>query len=111
MTDLRKQLAAIIYDPTNGTAATDKALATAQDLIEALPDMVQPLVWDVDLRGRSISGEYTIWQFQAGFFVEHRAENNAIAAKQEALEDAKAAAQAHQVATILSAFGVQGWEA
>ena len=35
MTDLREQLAAIVYDPTNGTAATDKALATAQDLIDS----------------------------------------------------------------------------
>ena len=104
---LRQLVSQILVDWKVSTATPSQG---ADAIIDAMPSMVQSLVWGVDLRGRSISGEYTIWQFQTGFFVEHGQDGETITNPLKTLEAAKAAAQAHHVATILSAFGVQGGE-
>ena len=106
MTDLREQLADIAAQQRSGDPYD-----IAEAIIAALPGMVQPLEWDVDWRGRSFNAIYTIWEFPLGFSVERGQDGETITNPLETLEVAKAAAQAHHVATIMHAFGVQGGEA
>lgn len=79
--------------------------------IAALPDMVLPLVWEVDERypDEARAGNYDIWNEWHG----HQLYFWSIVegSPHPTLEAAKAAAQAHHTAAILSAFGVQGGEA
>ena len=86
-----------------------------QDAIAALPDMVVPLVWNqidaVTLGATSVLGfTYTVWAIDGFGYVKFPGTpcGERFAG---GIEAAKAAAQAHYVATILAAFGVQGEEA
>ena len=76
--------------------------------IAALPDMVEPIVWVRHPLG---------WNCD-GFMIDARNLNSIYVMRGlygkprfDTVEDAKAACQAHRIAAILSAFGVQGGEA
>lgn len=114
MNDLREQLARVI-DPDAFDVSCDEvfhamnqeeALRVADAIIAALPGMVQPLVWDIDWRGRSFNSIYTIWEFPLGFSVEHGQDGETITNPLKTLEAAKAAAQAHRAAAVLAALGL-----
>ena len=109
MNDLREKLANIIGREVLTTKNKDGTAFSRVEyaIIAALPDMVQPLVWGIDWRGRSFNASYTIWEFPLGFSVEHVQDGETITNPLKTLEAAKAAAQAHHVATIMQAFGVQ----
>jgi hypothetical protein len=123
MSDMREKLADIIHTGTTDaledygisrdTLIGDPEiytadLATADAIIAALPDMVEPIVWVRHPLG---------WNCD-GFMIDAR-NRNAIYVMRglygkprfDTVEDAKAACQAHHTAAILSAFGVQGGEA
>jgi len=85
--------------------------------IAALPDMVRPLVWydygtvEAPTSMGSVveqnGGFYRIRQVSLGTWIIEGDLNG----EHPTLEAAKAAAQAHHTAAIVSAFGVQGGEA
>ena len=118
MTDLREKLAETLMgdravDNWGNPLPCDYDLADA--IIAALPDMVVPLVWDqidaVTFGATSVLGfTYTVWAIDGFGYVKFPGTpcGERFAG---GIEAAKAAAQAHHVATSLSAFGVQGWEA
>jgi hypothetical protein len=69
-------------------------------IIAALPEMIPNLVWVK--RGKHIySGDYTLFNFVRGLYVEYR--DFALGADLS-LVDAKAAANAHHRASIMAAF-------
>ena len=89
--------------------------ARTDAIIAALPDMVLPLVWDqidaVTLGATSALGfTYTVWAIDGFGYVKFPGTpcGERFAG---GIEAAKSAAQAHCVATSLSAFGVHGGEA
>lgn len=108
MSGLREQLAAII---SSGARWRDKGEYTLADaIIEALPGMVQPLVWDqideVTISAVSPTGaKYTVWAIDGYGYViiPGQAAGERYIGGSEA---AKAAAQAHYVATIMQALGI-----
>ena len=119
MNDLREQLADICSD------ATLRPHGYADAIIAAMPGMVQPLVWEgveadcfviCELDGRSYElcvvdtlerpCDY-LWSVT---YYLGRQGARIMCGKPETFESAKSAAQKHHVATILSAFGVQGGE-
>ena len=131
MTDLREQLADVIevaIDNAHDMDVThrDYASAAADAIIAALPGMVPPLVWEQS--EGNFAGQ-TVWSYdskQTQWIVQNGNEDHFVLCESltidfapcspvtgvyEALEAAKAAAQAHHVATIMQAFGVQGGEA
>lgn len=96
------------------------AWSAADAIIAALPDMVKPLEWNDD-PGFSFSGPafkavtpfgyYRIVDTLVGRSMKFRiyAPNfNKPIATRSSLEAAKAAANAHHVAQVLSAFGIEG---
>ena len=119
MNDLREKLAEIVSTETSARIAQDEidilnGHEVADAIISAMPCMVHPLVWDiVDSVTESTFGlgcnRYTIWAMDGYGYVLFP---NTPAGERfdGGLKSAKAAAQAHHVATILSAFGVQGGE-
>ena len=48
---MRNQLAKLVEEPLWGSAARERSYETADAIIAALPDMVQPLVWEETERG------------------------------------------------------------
>jgi hypothetical protein len=115
---MRDQLAKLVEEPLWGSAARERSYETADAIIAALPDMVQPLVWeDFDGRGAKAAAwnkaNYLInkWSdgrfdlvesypgYQGGYIAESR---------YPTIEAAKAAAQADYTRRILSTFGITG---
>jgi hypothetical protein len=108
---MRETLTEIIGTHVEFCGAGDAADA----IIAALPDMVCPLEWDiVDEATEAAFGYgsnlYTIWAMDGYGYVLFP---NTPAGERfnGGRKAAKAAAQAHHTAAILSAFGVQGGEA
>ena len=118
MTDLREKLADVICSnrAVDNWQATPSDYDLADAIIAALPDMVQPLVWE-DFEGRGAKAKawgkanYLITKWSDGRFelVEsypgYQGDNLA-GGFCDTLEDAKAAAQAHHVAQIMAALGM-----
>ncbi|WP_235183802.1 MULTISPECIES: hypothetical protein [unclassified Sulfitobacter] len=95
------------------------AEATADAIIAALPDMVEPLQWDgpncgIWDAGKRFHGDCAaykiIWDLGRNETYTAYFGNKRLGVF-DGLEAAKAAAQTHHTAAILSAFGVQGGEA
>ena len=110
MTDLREQLADVIevaIDNAHDMDVThrDYANASADAIIEALQGMVQPLVWRETTSGTS---KFPAWKAEGFFIVEslNMGGFHSGGLRYETLEDAKAAAQSHHVATIMQTLGV-----
>ena len=98
--DMRDKLTDIIGTHSEFTRSQDSCVA--DDIIDALPTMVVPLVWALhspDDQPFWSANEYVIqsmprdtWQFMGRPYVH--------------IGEAKAAAQAHHVAQIMAAFGI-----
>lgn len=103
--DLRQTLADVICSDraVDNWQATPSDYDLADSIIAALPAMLQPLEWEVD-RNRIRSGDYAIFEFISGFYLE--ANGKDVANPFPTLAAAKAAAQAHHVAQVLGAFGL-----
>jgi len=106
MSDLRENLADILEANPNDYDAADAIIA-------ALPDMVQPLMW-LGGGGRHHAGDYVIEDvstprrevrrlLRASFGTTYIADFVGT----RPMEAAKAAAQAHYVAQIMQAFGME----
>lgn len=139
MSDLREKLADCVLegiDKVHDMDVTHReyANAAADAIIAALPDMVEPLVWDIDSRrvtlddtmmmGKGYDWEgyelmreeahfwgisYAIWPDHIGsdvFSLYCTADGLYIQSLTK--DDAKSAANAHRRPTILAAFGAQG---
>jgi len=112
MDNLRDKIAAVALDAINkvydekGTRA-EYARAATDSFIAALPDMVALLVWDLQGDWDYKSGEYSIWLWQATdtpqpvwvlYFPDQTR------ATRRSLEDAIAAANAHNAAAVVAAL-------
>ena len=102
MNDLHDSIAQILADWKVSTATPSQG---ADAIIDAMPSMVSQLVWMRN--GNHWAGGYgcVVRKIGAMYVMTVRNKHDR---QFEALDEAKAAAQAHHVATILSAFGVQG---
>lgn len=105
MNDLREQLAETIManravDNWGNPLPSDYDLADT--LTKALPDMVQPLVWVRHPIGWNCTG--FMIDTRTGFYVMRGLYGKP---RFDTLEAAQAACNAHHVATIMQAFGVQ----
>ena len=116
---MRDQLAKLVEEPLWGSTARERSYETADAIIAALPDMVQPLVWGArstdewDANGiavriaQSSVGEYRVRSIPKDGshqlktpFGEFLTFDSYVAAK--------AAAQTDYTRRILSAFGITG---
>lgn len=112
---MRDQLAKLVEEPLWGSTARERSYETADAIIAALPDMVQPLVWREETPGYWFA-DYPMgrnldiyrahphrggkgWQ---AYFDDLRTPVFATA------DEAKAAANTHYTRRILSAFGITG---
>ena len=127
MSELREKMAGVICADraVDNWQAMPSDYDLADAIIAALPDMVEPLEWECTdwSAGDGIKGEddcewtaeiwpmtsYIISWFGGGRFEINTPLDEKLTAT--SLEAAKAAAQAHYIAAILSACGVQGGEA
>jgi hypothetical protein len=75
-------------------------LELADAIIAALPDMIEPLVWDDELN-QFENGLYHLFNFKSGFFLEF---NGVGVACDLSYSEAKAAANAHNRAAIMATF-------
>ena len=111
---MRDELQQVVIDAINDSEGNSEKITDA--ILAALPDMVQPLVWE-DFEGRGAKAKawgkanYLITKWSDGRFelVEsypgYQGDNLA-GGFCDTLEDAKAAAQAHHVAQIMAALGM-----
>jgi hypothetical protein len=111
---MRDQLAKLVEEPLWGSTARERSYETADAIIAALPDMVQPLVW---IRGAGcwrVKDEdgATLYEAYGGngttLCAHWRRADVGRNIPAENLGDAKAAAQADYTRRILSAFGITG---
>ena len=119
MNDLREQLADVIevaIDNAHDMDVThrDYANASADAIIAALPGMVQPLVWEgigESRTARSPIGDYLAEKdapYGWGFWPPcHDIDYDPCGGHHASMDEAKAAAQAHHVATIMKALGIE----
>lgn len=101
--------------PHVGSWATTRYPQEAEEYVKvaALPGMVQPLVWYDCQDGTSHDENcrYEIDPRPLSFrIIKGVTGGGSYICDASSMDDAKAAAQAHHVATILAAFGVQGGE-
>ena len=106
--DLREQLADVIevaIDNAHDMDVThrDYANAAASAIIAALPSIMQPLIWE-KVQKHYRSGDYTILNFGGSYLVDL---NDLSIWHGRNVEGAKDAAQAHHVATIMRALGIE----
>ena len=117
MSDMRETLMGIV------AREVMDAGETADAIIAAMPDMVRPLQWE---GGEYYTGDdegymaeakdhvgnwYLVEDHVSGYFASVSTDEGWSDGPHETADAAKAAAQAHHTAAILSAFGVQGGEA
>ncbi len=116
MTDLRDKIAQIIAQQTYRSDKPVSFEEIADAIIAAMPEMVQPLVWQTVAGVRYV--EDCVGDFTYNFDTSDRLPDEGIILyyRQDELtsdelwteEDAKAAANRHHAAQIMQAFGVQG---
>lgn len=110
MSDMRETLMGIVARDVMDVGET------ADAVIAALPDMVKPLEWEAPPY-QSANPSYDAWQAKGvcGWYFSANQHGHWMGCgpviPAANLESAKAAAQAHYIAAILSACGVQGGEA
>ena len=84
----------------------DYARVSADAIIAALPDMVQPLVWynaGPEIQSQSLIHFYRIYANSAGGYT---LDDSEVHSAHRSQDEAKAAAQAHHVAQIMAAIGM-----
>lgn len=118
MSDMREKLAKLVKmnAAVNGYGQIINEPLIADAIIAALPDMVKPLLWLPIKGGKGLSGKsgpsayYVMPCFNDEWRIYGISGEYDGAEQVATLEAAKAAAQAHHTAAIMSAFGVQGGE-
>ena len=110
MNDLREKLAEIVSTETSARIAQDEidilnGHEVADAIIAAMPGMVQPLVWVRHPIGWNCAG--FMIDTRSGLYVMRGLYGKP---RFDTLEAAQAACNAHHVANIMQAFGVQGGE-
>ncbi|MFG6573169.1 hypothetical protein ACGYLO_16370 [Sulfitobacter sp. 1A13353] len=107
--DLRQKLADVICSDraVDNWQAMPSDYDLADAIITALPGLVKPLEWEVD-RNRIRSGNYAIFEFVSGFYLE--ADGEGVANPFPSLKVAKDVAQAHHTAQIMAALGIDAGE-
>ena len=111
---MRNQLAKLVEEPLWGSAARERSYETADAIIAALPDMVQPLVWEETERGfwaedfRIYNLEHKrrdVWRLiQADFGTQYRSDFGGKHGCKQAMD----LANLIRTRRILSAFGITG---
>jgi hypothetical protein len=92
----------------SGPLVRVKWLSSADAILAAMPDMIAPLVWEVDKYGRgfiarSVAGTYGSWdEGSPRWYPPTQGEARYRGAR--SLEEAQAAANAHHRAAIMAAF-------